>query len=101
MPFPFTDLSATKQRPALVVSPTAWNAVQPDVVLVAITSQIPSTLAPGEVLLAAAELASGGLPKASLVRTAKMHQPLLRRTLGHLPDETTGRVLASLRGFFS
>ena len=39
VPFPFTDLSSAKQRPALVVSADDWNAAQPDVVLVAITSQ--------------------------------------------------------------
>ena len=39
VPFPFTDLSATKKRPALVVSPDKFNEHAQDVVLVAITSQ--------------------------------------------------------------
>ena len=39
VPFPFTDLSSTKKRPALVVSPDRFNAHAQDVVLVAITSQ--------------------------------------------------------------
>ena len=40
VPFPFTDLSSIKQRPALVVSPDTWNASQSNVLLVAITSQV-------------------------------------------------------------
>ena len=39
VPFPFTDLSSTQKRPALVVSPDRFNAHAQDVLLVAITSQ--------------------------------------------------------------
>ncbi len=104
VPFPFTDLSTTKQRPALVVSPDTWNATQPDVMLVALTSQM--TGAPGaqDLMLAPADVAAAGLPKPSRVRTTKlftMHQGLLKRTLGHLPDSTTAAVLAQLRNFFA
>jgi PemK-like, MazF-like toxin of type II toxin-antitoxin system len=42
VPFPFTDLSATKQRPALVLSPERLNKLRPDLVLAAITSQVPA-----------------------------------------------------------
>ena len=38
--FPFTDLTATKKRPALVVSPDSFNAAGRDLVLLAITSQL-------------------------------------------------------------
>ena len=37
--FPFTDLSTSKRRPALVVSPDSFNQAMQDVVLAAITSQ--------------------------------------------------------------
>ena len=40
VPFPFTDRSSTKKRPALVVSPDSFNKHAQDVVLVAITSQL-------------------------------------------------------------
>src|SRR5438132_13678263 len=40
VPFPFTDLSATKQRPALVLSPERLNKIRRDLVLAAITSQL-------------------------------------------------------------
>jgi mRNA interferase MazF len=48
VPFPFTNLSAIKQRPALVISPDRLNDTRPDVVVVAITSQIPPSLADDE-----------------------------------------------------
>jgi mRNA interferase MazF len=104
VPFPFTDLSSAKQRPALVTSADAWNAAQSDVVLVALTSHMTGPRAPGDYVLTVADLHSGGLPKPSLVRTTKiftMHQGLLRRTLGHLPDSATSAVLSELRQFFA
>lgn len=104
VPFPFTDLSTTKQRPALVVSPDVWNASQPDVVLVAITSQMPSQPETGSITLTTADWQTAGLPKPSRIRTAKlftMHQGLIRRPLGHLPQSPTTLVLAELRKFLS
>jgi mRNA interferase MazF len=104
VPFPFNDLSTTKQRPALVVSPDAWNAAQPDVMLVAITSQMNVAPGPQDMVLAPIDVAAAGLPKPSRVRTTKlftMHSGLLKRTLGHLPDTTTNTVLTQLRTFFS
>jgi mRNA interferase MazF len=104
VPFPFTDLSTTKQRPALVVSPDAWNATQPDVMLVAITSQMTVAPGPQDLVLTAPDIAAAGLPKPSRVRTTKlftMHSGLLKRTLGRLPDATTNTVLIQLRTFLS
>ena len=38
--FPFTDLSSSKRRPALVLSPDSFNAAGEDLVLAAVTSHI-------------------------------------------------------------
>jgi len=51
VPFPFTDLSSAKQRPALVVSSDALNAASEDVLVAAITSQIPANLSAEEFLI--------------------------------------------------
>lgn len=40
VPFPFTDLSTAKVRPAAVISGVRYQATEPDIVLAAITSQI-------------------------------------------------------------
>ena len=55
VPFPFTDLSAIKQRPALVLPPDRSNEVRPDLVVAAITSQIPTTPGDDEMLLSGNE----------------------------------------------
>ena len=46
--FPFTDLSSVKQRPGLVLSPERLNKVRPDLVVAAITSQIPDVVGEDE-----------------------------------------------------
>src|SRR6266480_3915811 len=99
VPFPFTDLSAIKQRPALVISPDRLNDARPDLVVVAITSQIPAALGEDDVRLADAELAACGLPRPSVVKLGKIftiHQGLIRKKLGHLPQGTLGEIRRKL-----
>jgi mRNA-degrading endonuclease toxin of MazEF toxin-antitoxin module len=55
VPFPFTDLSAVKQRPALVLSPDRLNKARVDIVVAAITSQIPDVIGEDDILLSAAD----------------------------------------------
>src|SRR6059036_4107242 len=87
VPFPFTDLSATKQRPALVLSPERLNKTRPDLVVAAITSQVPAALDEDEILLSASELGAAGLPKPSIIKLGKIfttHQGLIRKKLAIL-----------------
>lgn len=49
VPFPFTSQAASKKRPAVVVSAGAYNAAKPDVILMAITSQLRAQAVFGEV----------------------------------------------------
>ncbi len=52
VPFPFTDHSASKKRPAVVVSSDAYHQHRPDVIVIALTSQILRPAgAPGEALI--------------------------------------------------
>ncbi len=39
VPFPFTDQSATKKRPAVVISSHTYNSERPDLIIMAVTSQ--------------------------------------------------------------
>lgn len=66
VPFPFTDQKTTKKRPAVVVSSAAYNRVRPDVILMAITSQLSGYPRIGEVLVADWKVA--GLVKASVIK---------------------------------
>jgi len=49
VPFPSTDQTASKRRPAVVVSSRADNLTRPDVVVMAVTSQLRATSGLGEV----------------------------------------------------
>jgi len=43
VPFPFKDQTAVKRRPAVVVSSERYNCGRPDLILMAITSQMRPT----------------------------------------------------------
>jgi mRNA interferase MazF len=66
VPFPFTNQAGAKQRPTVVVSSNTYNAQRPDLVIMAITSQIRQPLAQGEALLA--DWQGAGLIKASVLK---------------------------------
>lgn len=54
VPFPFTDHTTSKKRPAVVVSADAYNQRRHDVIVMAVTSQILRAAGdPGEALQAA------------------------------------------------
>ncbi|MGH3088030.1 MAG: type II toxin-antitoxin system PemK/MazF family toxin, partial [Rubrobacteraceae bacterium] len=54
VPFPFTDLSGRKRRPALVVSPEGFHGE--DLILCAITSQLSDKLSEWEAPLEASDM---------------------------------------------
>lgn len=97
--FPFTDLSTAKMRPALVVSSDVFNGQNVDVILAAITSQIPKKAAPSDYLLPAADQRQAGLPRPSLVKVGKivtLDQRLIRKKLGRLSDPTLSLLTLKL-----
>jgi mRNA interferase MazF len=103
VPFPFTDLSSSKQRPALVISGDVFNSTRDDLLVAAITSQIPATLATDEFMIPAPELVACGLPKLSIIRLNKLvslHHRLVIKKIGAMPQPTLGLVIAQLRAMF-
>jgi mRNA interferase MazF len=99
--FPFTDLTSSKRRPALVISPDAFNDRGEDLVLVAITSQEPDDRALG---ITQADLADGTLPKPSYVKVEKiftLHTALVLKRICTLREKKLAGILDELRGFFS
>jgi mRNA interferase MazF len=103
VPFPFTDLASIKQRPALIVSSNSLNESRPDVLVVAITSQLPSALAPDEISVPTGELSAWGLPKPSIIRLTKMfsiHHGLIIKKLGTVPLPTLVAILRRLQQQF-
>ncbi len=101
VPFPFTSQAASKRRPAVVVSSAAYAIARPDVVLMAVTSQVRPSPALGEAWLS--DWAASGLLKPSVVKPvlATLEQRLVIRTLGQLMAADLQRLrtaLASILG---
>lgn len=84
VPFPFTDQSGTKKRPAAVVSSSGYNAGRRDLVIMAITSQVRQPLGFGEALVN--DWQSAGLIKPSVLKPVltTIEQGLVIRTMGTL-----------------
>ena len=83
LPFPFTDYSSFKKRPALVVSSREWNNARPDIIVVAISSRIGQSKF--EYVLNEQEQKSGGLPVHSAVRLGNLYtveKGLIRKRIG-------------------
>lgn len=87
VPFPFTDQSATKQRPAVVISSEAYHGARPDVLIMAITSQMRGQPAIGEASIG--RWHEAGLIKPSVLEPllATVERSLIRRKLGRLEPE--------------
>lgn len=97
VPFPFTDRSTTKNRPALVLSHAArFNTPAGHSVMAMITSQGNS---PWPLDYPLADIAAAGLPAPSLVRFKlfTLDHRLLRGVLGHLAGEDAAAVRSSLQ----
>lgn len=84
VPFPFTDQTAIKKRPAVVISSLEYNDIRPDLVIMAVTSQMRVS---GEFDgLGLADWRDAGLLKPSAIKPviATIVQPLVLRPLGQL-----------------
>ena len=70
VPFPFTDLSQQKARPAVVLSPWAFNVRSADVIVAAVSSKVPTTPSKSELVIERDDpaLASTGLRVSSVIR---------------------------------
>lgn len=102
VPFPFTDLTQTKLRPAVVL----WADLNgSDATLCFISSQSVTSVAPGEFVLDPldAEFAGTQLKVASKVRVTRVvtvERRLLQRRLGKLGSNQMQQLDAALRQAF-
>lgn len=65
VPFPFTDQTTNKKRPAVVISSDIYNAEYPDRILMGITSQVFSSQKVGDIIIT--NWRSAGLLKSSIL----------------------------------
>jgi mRNA interferase MazF len=84
VPFPFTDQSASKQRPGVIVSSAAYHRARRDLVLMPITSQLRGSGAFGEVMVQDWQAAKLLKPSAIKPVLATLEQALVIRMLGRL-----------------
>jgi mRNA interferase MazF len=84
VPFPFTDQSAVKKRPAVVVSSRAYSQTLPDIILMAVTSQVKPSLIFGEVPVS--NWQASGLIKPSVIKPVftTIEKSLVLKKLGRL-----------------
>lgn len=93
VPFPFSNQSASKKRPAVIVSSARYHRDRRDLIILAVTSQVRPSLGFGERPIQAWE--SAGLLKPSVLKplVATIERGLVLRRLGQLG----GSDLAALR----
>ncbi|MDH4172657.1 MAG: type II toxin-antitoxin system PemK/MazF family toxin [Betaproteobacteria bacterium] len=101
VPFPFTDQSAVKRRPAVVISAQRYNGERTDLIIMAVTSQTRATGSFGEVQVI--DWKEAGLLKPSAVKpvVTTIENRLVLRRLGRLKDSDQAslrRVLATILG---
>lgn len=70
VPFPFSDLSTTKRRPALVISRGGYNEGEEDIVICAVTSNLENKSY--SVLVRDIDLTSGKLLAVSRIKADKL-----------------------------
>lgn len=66
VPFPFTDQSTSKKRPAVIVSSATYNSDRPDIILMAVTSRLRHLGKTGEAEVK--DWQEAGLLKPSLIK---------------------------------
>lgn len=98
VPFPYSDLSGSKRRPAVVVA----LADRGDVVMCQITSRAYSSTS--TIGITDESFARGSLSRPSFIRVGKLFTgsaSLVLRTVGRLDERTTAHLRESLRALFA
>ena len=96
VPFPFTVQSAIKRRPAIVISSAAYHRARPDLLIMAVTSQQPSTLSVGEVQVQ--DWRGAGLLKPSVLKPVltTIDSALVLKNLGQLTQSDQAALRQAL-----
>lgn len=96
VPFPFTDQSTAKRRPAVVVSSTAYHRERPDLIIMAVTSQPRPAGGVGEFQVK--DWKDAGLIKPSVVKPVitTIEASLVLRRLGQLKSRDQAELRRSI-----
>ncbi|HEV8718947.1 MAG TPA: type II toxin-antitoxin system PemK/MazF family toxin [Candidatus Binatia bacterium] len=99
-PFPFTDQTTSKKRPAVVVSSAAYHQERLDLIIMAITSQLRPSVGVGEVVIG--DWQAAGLLKPSVIKPVltTIEKGLVLRKLGRLAETDRQALLDALQTIF-
>jgi len=97
VPFPFSDQTTTKKRPAVIVSSDTYNNISQDIFIMAITSQTRNPIGIGEFLIE--DWQNAGLLKSSAVKAAisTIEQRLVLKILGRFSPKDLSTLEKSLK----
>lgn len=96
VPFPFTDLSSQKTRPALILAGVKGGE---DFIVAAITSKKTTP----SIKIDVDDIEKGALPVVSYVRYDKivtLHTSLVKRAVAHLKTSTFKKITKKLKALF-
>jgi mRNA interferase MazF len=87
--YPFTDLSGSKVRPAVIITPTKFLANSDDVLCAFISSALPDPLLSTDIIISSihSDFRKTGLSRTSILRAHKitlLHKRLVHSKLGDL-----------------
>jgi mRNA interferase MazF len=96
VPFPFTDQTGSKKRPAVVVSSAAYHRERADLILMAVTSQARKVAGIGEIPIL--DWRAAGLLKDSILKPILFtaERLLILRKLGQLGEGDRSALRRSL-----
>lgn len=102
VPFPFSDLTAVKKRPCLVLSAIHPKGLGAHYVVAMMTSSLTRIEFPGDLLLE--DWKKAGLPKKTVVRLAKIvtiDASLIRKRIGRIGAQDKQKVQSAFTRLFS
>jgi len=101
VPFPFSDQTTTKKRPAVVISSSRYNAVSQDIIIMAVTSQTEKSFDIGECLIK--NWKESGLLKPSAIKPAisTIERKLVLKKLGMLSPDDLASLDSALKELLS
>jgi mRNA interferase MazF len=98
--FPFTDLTTTKKRPAVIISSFEYNSKRPDIIVMAVTSRIREIQSFCDVIIK--EWKQAGLIKESAIKPMiiTIEKDLILAKLGQLQKQDTQALRNNLQTIF-
>jgi mRNA interferase MazF len=100
VPFPFSDQTTAKKRPAVIISSDTYNDASQDVVIMAITGHTRGHIGVGECLIE--NWQGAGLLKSSAVKSAisTIEKRLVLKKLGSLSPKDLSSLEKALKELF-